>query len=110
LTSSMAVTDFFTCLRVLLKRLCVAFLSSIAQRNSKSSRATTTAEGKERGNEREKTDPTGFSHPLSSQYPGPQITSSNLHHCKICIIQAGPRPHPEICHMAIHIQVRKTTS
>jgi hypothetical protein len=62
----MVVIDFFTCLRVVLKRLCVAFLLSIAQRYNKSSPATTTAKGKERRNEkeREKIDPTGFSHPL----------------------------------------------
>jgi hypothetical protein len=62
----MAVTDFFKCFRVVFKRLCVAFLSSIAQQYNKSSPATTTAEGKGRRNkkEREKIDPTGFSHPI----------------------------------------------
>jgi hypothetical protein len=75
----MAVIDFFTCLRMVLKRLCVAFLSSITQRYNKSSPATTMAEGKERRNEREreKIDPTEFSHPLrlSIQVPKsrPQI-------------------------------------
>ncbi len=81
--TSMAITDF-TCFRVVLKRLCVAFLSPIARRYSKSSPATTKAEGKERRNERERENrPHGVQPPASSQCLGPQITSSNLQHCKI---------------------------
>jgi hypothetical protein len=79
----MVVTDFFKCLRVVLKRLCVAFLSSIAQRYNKNSPATTTVEGKGRRNEREreKIDPTEFSHPLRLS------------------IQV-PKSHPQICNIA----------
>jgi hypothetical protein len=53
----MAVTDFFTCLRVVLKRLCVAFMSSIAQRNSKEQPRNNNGGRKgtkERRNERER--------------------------------------------------------
>ncbi len=77
--TSMAITDIFTCLRVVLKRLCVAFMSSIVQQYNKNSPATTTAKGKERRNEREreKINPMGFNHPLhlSIQFPKsrPQI-------------------------------------
>jgi hypothetical protein len=50
----MAITDFFTCFRMVFKRMCVAFLSSIVQQYSKSSLTTIMAKGKEQRNERER--------------------------------------------------------
>ncbi len=61
----MAITDFFTCFRVALKCLCVAFLLSTTWHYNKNNPTTTMAKGRNEGiKEREKTDPTGFNHPF----------------------------------------------